>query len=310
MVDELVDLPRGSETGIIFGLQHFSVDDGPGIRTAVFLKGCNLHCPWCHNPESIEGMPELLYRSGRCVSCGYCGNICPNGVHRVKFGKHVVSANGCDVCGECTDVCRNRALEIVGRRISSREIVEQAKRDLRYYNISGGGLTITGGEPMYQCEFALDIAELAQQEGIDVVLETNGIAPFEDYQKLLPSVNLFLIDYKLTDPRQHRRLTGVSNTLVLENIRKLYAVGAKIVLRCPIIPSVNDNDEHFAAIAALTQEHSGILGFELMPYHKLGVTKAGALGRTPCEFEQLDETAETVWEQRIIEHGGRKWSDI
>jgi len=204
-------------------------------------------------------------------------------------------------------VCKTVALELVGQRVSAMEIIDIAKKDIRYYRTSGGGLTITGGEPMCQLKFTLAIAELARQNGVGVAIETNGTAPFEDYQKLLPLIDLFLIDYKLTDPQQHRNLTGAGNQTVLENIGRLSAASAKILLRCPIIPGINDSDKHLAAIAVLTQRQSGILGFELMPYHRLGVAKASALGQTPCEFDPPSEATKTAWEQKIISYGGKKW---
>jgi len=191
--------------------------------------------------------------------------------------------------------------------MTASEVVAEAKRDMRYYRASGGGLTITGGEPMCQPAFTLELAKRAQVEGISVVIETNGSASYADYEALLPYVDLFLMDYKFTDNTAHLVSTGKGNEAVLENISKLEVAGAKMVLRCPIIPGLNDNDTHFQGIAGLTQRYSCILGFEIMPYHKLGLEKARQLGRDMQAFTEPDDSTKRVWEQKIINYGGREW---
>jgi len=294
-------------TGIIFGVQHFSVDDGPGIRTAVFLKGCNMSCEWCHNPESIAAVPQLMYYAEKCAHCDSCAAACLSGAHKLAGGAHTLAREKCKTCGDCARVCSTGALRLVGQSITAAEVVAQAKRDMRYYRTSGGGLTITGGEPMCQLAFTAAIAKLACGEGIGVALETNGAAPFDDYAKLLPFIDLFLLDYKLTDSAAHLAHTGVTNQATLRNIANLDSAGAKIVLRCPIIPGVNDDTQHFAAIAALTKKHSGILGFEIMPYHRLGLAKANALGLAVRGFAQQSETVKEAWGRAVIAYGGRKW---
>jgi pyruvate formate lyase activating enzyme len=294
-------------TGIVFGIQHFSVDDGPGIRTAVFLKGCNMACLWCHNPESISHKKELMFWDAKCTMCGVCEAACPSGAHHLSSGVHVIDANCCSACGKCADACAAGALTVVGRVTSPEEIVAEAKKEMRYFRASGGGLTITGGEPMCQLALTLETSKLARHAGISVAIETNGSAPYEDYERLLPYTDLFLIDYKLTSDEAHREYTGMTNQMILENIHKLDAANANIVLRCPIIPGINDNETHFEAIAELTKKYRHILGFEIMPYHKLGVSKARRLGRDMRTFEEPDVIAQDAWKNSIIAYGGREW---
>jgi len=196
---------------------------------------------------------------------------------------------------------------MVGRRMTVSDIIADVKRDMRYYQTSGGGLTITGGEPMCQLVFTTELAKCAQAEGIGVVIETNGSAPYEDYEKLLPHIDLFFIDYKFTDSTVHFACTGLTNEAVLANISKLDAADAKMVLRCPIIPGLNDNAIHFQAIAALTKYHQGILGFEIMPYHSLGLEKARQLGQEISAFAVPKEETKQMWMQEIIAYGGREW---
>lgn len=293
--------------GTIFGLQHFSVDDGPGIRTAVFLKGCNMACVWCHNPESISSKQELMYWDAKCILCGACEAVCPNGVHRLRDGVRHIDRSKCAACGKCVEACPAGALSLIGQRISAAKVVQEAERDMRYYLTSDGGLTISGGEPMCQFPFTLHIARLAHEMGIGVAIETNGSARYKDYEQLLPYTDLFLMDYKLTNTKRHAQFTGLGNDVILENMAKLDAAGASMVLRCPIIPGINDDEAHFRAIAELTKKHSHILGFELMPYHRLGISKAGRLGQNMRVFEEPAPETKEAWRNSIIAYGGREW---
>jgi pyruvate formate lyase activating enzyme len=295
---------NGEVKGIVFGVQHFSLDDGPGIRTAVFLKGCNIACVWCHNPESMHMLPELMYAKAACTGCGACVQSCPNRARKINS----VDRSKCDACGKCAELCLSGALSISGRWVTAGEIIDALRRDMRYYRSSGGGLTLTGGEPMCQPDFALTLARRSKEEGINVAMETNGLACCSDYQHILPYIDLFLIDYKLTGSEVHRKYTGTDGEAALKNIDSLCGKGARVVLRCPIIPGINDTEDHFQAIAELTNRYETVLGFELMPYHKLGAAKAERLGRVMDTYGEPDSDTAKKWGRQIINHGGKEWN--
>ena len=293
---------------MIFGIQRFSIDDGPGIRTTVFLKGCNMKCTWCHNPEGLHYECEIMFQETKCRLCGACAEACPQRAHLFRNGIHIFDRNLCIGCGRCVLSCMPGALALSGTETTPADVVVQALRDMRYYKASGGGLTISGGEPLRQFAFTFATAKLAAQEKINVVIETNGNAPFANYRSLLPYTALFLVDYKLTDEALHLQHTGISGKSVKETIRKLDEAGAKVVLRCPIIPNLNDNDTHFRAIAALTASHKNILGFELMPYHNMGLSKARRLNTVMPEFLTPKCEVVDLWKNRILAFGGKEWS--
>ena len=266
--------------GIVFGIQHFSIDDGPGIRTSIFLKGCNMNCLWCHNPESISPAIQTLYNSDKCSLCGECAKISPDN-HIIKNGKHTYNRNNDRNQIKCANACPYNALAISGNKTDSDEIINAILSDKRYYDISGGGATFSGGEPLFQFDFLKRLLIKCKQNNIHTAIETNGSMPFALYNEILSFVDLFLFDYKITDDTMHKRFTGISNKLIISNLEKLKLLGAKIILRCPIIPSINDNSEHFKAIAKLSQN---TLGFEIMPYHNLGRAKAKQLNINYNEY--------------------------
>ena len=268
------------EKGIIFDIQHFCVDDGPGIRTTVFLKGCPLRCVWCHNAEGLSAQPQLYYTAGSCTGCGQCEAACAQKAHRIGADGHTIDRSACTACGACAKVCPNGALRLAGRPMTTEEVLAEVAKDIPFYRNSGGGMTLSGGEPMFQPEFARCLLTLAKQKGLHTCMETCGYAAWEDYASVLPLVDLFLFDYKLTDPQLHRQYTGVSQTRILENLFKLDAQGAKTVLRCPIIPTVNDTPDHFAGIAATANRLRNVQEIHIEPYHPLGSSKSDLLGKT------------------------------
>lgn len=293
-----------NETGVVFAIQPFSVDDGPGIRTAIFIKGCNARCLWCHNPESISPKPQLSYLAQKCVYCGACATACP-GVHTVSEGKHEINWGNCTACEDCVKSCPTGALSMIGKTMTAQEIMAAALRDSRYYSRTGGGVTVTGGEPMSQAGFTKALLVCAKQHGIHAAIETNGAAPFAQYEELLPYLDLILFDYKATGNEQYRRLTGLDRETVLDNLARLSGKGAKIILRCPMIPKVNVTNEHLDFIAELTQTYASILGFELMPYHALGTAKAKQTGMAVHQFETPNTDTVLEWERYILSKGGR-----
>ncbi len=265
-------------TGNIFDIQRFSIHDGPGIRTTVFVKGCPLRCVWCHNPEGIDGEPVLSFLPNKCIGCGYCLRACQRSVHKIVDGVHGLDRSECEACGTCTEECYAGALELVGREVTVGEALDEVLRDRPFYETSDGGMTLSGGEPTMQIEFSAALLEAAKDEGLHCCVETCGHCSYDDLERIRPAVDLFLYDYKATNDEQHRELTGVSNKLIIENLRKLNDSGSAIVLRCPIIPGTNDCDEHFEGIAALAGALPNLSGVELMPYNPLGESKVGRMG--------------------------------
>ncbi|MBQ7475234.1 MAG: glycyl-radical enzyme activating protein [Clostridia bacterium] len=266
------------QKGLVFNIQRFSLHDGPGIRTGVFLKGCPLRCRWCHNPEGFTMAAELEYNPVKCIGCGRC-TVCPEGCHRIADGAHLFDRTGCVKCFRCVDACPAGALLRAGREYTVDEVMETVEKDRPYYENSGGGLTVSGGEPLLQWEFTLALLKEARARGIDTAIETSGFAPSEVIKAISSYVDVFLFDYKVTDPGDHEKYTGVPRAPILENLRLLNEEGRRVVLRCPIIPGVNDDDGHFDAIAELSRELDSVFRVDLEPYHELGTAKYPKFGK-------------------------------
>ena len=265
-------------TGLIFEIQRFSIHDGPGIRTTVFLKGCPLNCLWCHNPEGLTREPLLSFLPSRCVGCGYCFRVCPEGAHAMRGETHVLDRARCRVCGKCVAECHAGALELVGREVAVEEVLAEVLADKPFYETSGGGMTLSGGEPLMQPDFAEALLKAAKSEGLHNAVETCGFAEWERFERLLPWVDLFLFDLKETEPERHAELTGAPLAPILRNLCDLYARGAKVLLRLPVVPGYNDRPEHFEAVGAICRDMPDLLGVEVMPYHRLGEGKRERLG--------------------------------
>jgi glycyl-radical enzyme activating protein len=286
-----------NSTGMVFDIHRTSLHDGPGIRTAVFLKGCPLRCTWCHNPESQSRMKEISFRPESCAACGDCVKTCQHGAHQIVDNIHIYDRSLCEQCGDCVETCLYEALKLAGREQTVEDVMAVVLRDRPFYEQSGGGLTVTGGEPMLQPEFTLELLKAAKAEGLHTCLDTCGWASQRAYEQILPVVDLFLFDYKATDPEIHKELTGVSNELILSNLDFLVRQGARLRLRCPLIPGINDTPEHLAGIAALAENYPEIEGVDLMAYHNVGNAKYERYGlENPLPgLKTTDEAAGKAW---------------
>ena len=263
--------------GRLFNIQRFSVSDGPGIRTTVFFKGCNLRCAWCHNPEGLSKETELLFYKSRCTGCGGCKAECPNALA------------SCDLCGRCAELCPNEARELCGRDYSAGEVMKEIMKDRAFYENSGGGVTFSGGECMLQIDFLSEMLKECKKRGLHTAIDTAGNIPFEYFERVIPYTDLFLYDVKCCDKDKHERYTGVSNERILDNLGRLLKDGAPVLIRIPVISGVNDSAEEMEKIKAFLNNRGTPEGVELLPYHALGESKYEALGKSYIKFTAPSE---------------------
>ncbi len=278
-------------SGLVFNILRFCLHDGPGIRTTVFLKGCPLACQWCHNPEGQASRPDLLYYEGRCRRCGACKAVCPHGEGAQQDGA-IRPTELCERCGACVEVCVALAREIVGRRMTVAEVMREVVSDLVFFEESGGGVTLSGGEPLLQPRFAEALLGACRDCGIHTVLETCGMAPGEVVFDVATKADLVLYDLKVVDPLKHRRYTGAANEMILANLEMLAATEHPLVVRLPVIPGINDGEEDLLTCLRLLAALR-IRRIDLLPYHRIGTEKYRRLGR----HYQLPETAAPTAEQ-------------
>lgn len=279
-----------NRTGTIFNIQRFSTSDGPGIRTTVFFKGCPLNCAWCHNPESKSALPEVFYKKDLCISCRACGEVCPQSCHSFT-NEHIFDRKSCTACARCVQVCPSDALEGCGEVSPVSRIIETVLRDKPFYDETGGGLTLSGGEPLMQPEFCVALLQCAKQHGIHTAVQTSGFsADGISIDEINRFTDLWLYDIKLFPDSEHIKYTGVSNKIILKNLRRLDTSAAAIILRCPLIPGINITREHFEKIAELLKELKNVRCVNLLPYHPLGISKAQQLSK--AQKYQNDSFAE------------------
>ena len=288
------------QEGMVFDIQRTSLNDGPGLRTTVFLKGCPLSCVWCHNPESQNPKPEIMFDYEKCVGCGKCVSVCTH--HIMENEVHLFNREGCTVCGKCVDVCCKNALEIKGRYYTVDEIVREVIRDKAYYDKSGGGVTFSGGEPLSQPLFLKELLKECHSNNIHTAVETSGYTSKTRLDELLQYVDLFLWDYKVTDDA--KKYIGVDNDIILNNLDYVLGKGARVRLRCPIIPGINDNKNHLKAISGLSHKYR-FDGIDILPYHNMGVYKSKKLGRDPFDnnFPNMSEEIKLCVSAALKEYG-------
>jgi len=268
--------------GFIFNIERFTLHDGPGIRTTVFLKGCPLNCVWCCNPESQSIAPQLAYFKEKCTACGRCLPLCPKGA--ISSGEKdqpvILNFALCDGCGNCVPACIPGALVMMGEEKTASEIVGVVKRDLPFYLRSGGGVTLSGGEPLAQPVFSAEILRLCKAERIHTAIQTCGYATQADIDRVLPTLDLVIFDLKHMDAAAHQKLTGKSNQLILENLKYINSQKKEIVIQIPLIPGMNDSEENLAASFQLAQSLKYVSGVSLLAYHALGQSKYSRIGRS------------------------------
>ena len=287
--------------GLITDIQRFSLNDGPGIRTTVFFKGCNMRCSWCHNPETISHNKDIMFYNNKCIGCGACFNACAYGVHSVVDGEHIIDRNKCVLCGKCVSGCYAEALVFSAKELTSDEIMREILQDKVYYDESNGGVTLSGGEVTCQKELALEIIEKCKENGIKTAIETNLLLPFEQIKELLSAVDLVMLDVKIFDGDEHQKHTGVNNKQILENLKKLDELGTSFIVRTPLIPEITDRQENLEAIADFLSGLKNILYYELLNFNPLGASKYKSLSSEnafedakPMSKEKLDNIAQSL----------------
>lgn len=279
------------KTGLISNIQRFSLDDGPGIRTTVFMQGCNLRCAWCHNPETKPLEPVLMYEEKLCVGCGGCMTVCPDGVHLVEGKSHIILRDRCEACGRCVTACPGKALSISGKRYTVAELMEILLKDQSFYETSGGGVTFSGGEPLLQADFVKECLIRLKERGINTAVDTAGAVDTASIGKVARYTDIFLYDLKVMDQEKHKRFVGGTNDRILYNLKKIAENGVRYYIRIPLIDGVNcdnrDIDEITSFIRSLKRRPYRI---DLLPYHTYGEGKYKSLSADmPSYLKRPDE---------------------
>lgn len=286
--------------GIIFDIIKMSLNDGPGIRTTVFLKGCNMGCKWCHNPESLSIDKKLMYNEEKCIKCRRCELACKAGVHRFINNEHLVERDKCNACEKCIDLCPTKAVEICGKTVTVQEVLEIIARDKVFYDVSNGGITISGGEPLVQKEFTFYLLYGAKSLGINTILDTNGYWDWKEIEKLLPYIDSFRYDLKIMDNNTHKLYTGINNTVILKNLKKLSVIGKDIVIAIPLIEKINDSGDSIKSFISFIKALPKVPKVQILPYHSLYISKMKKMGKSKKLFSTpRDKAIEKVKEMLV-----------
>jgi pyruvate formate lyase activating enzyme len=290
--------------GLIFQIRHGSTHDGPGTRSVVMLKGCPLRCVWCHNPEARSIKPQLVFDHDKCQNCFTCLTSCRNEAHFATGDQHHVNFDNCMADGYCVKNCPFDAVAIMGRNLSIEEVFEAILPEVDNFKEVGGGVTLSGGEPMSQFGFALDFMQKAKELGLHTCLDTSGYTKTEHFEEISPYVDVFLYDYKETDPYRHQEFTGVNQQLIMKNLEYLVGSGNTVILRCPIVPGYNDTQSHFSGINEISRKF-GSLEVQLLPFDNLAETKANQMGIAlpMAEFNEATPEMYEHWVKTLKEMG-------
>jgi pyruvate formate lyase activating enzyme len=302
----------GKHAGLIFDLKRYAINDGPGIRLAVFLKGCNLHCAWCHNPEGISPLPEKMFTAAKCIGCGTCVAVCPEEAITLGSNGIVTDDERCTVCGKCAEVCPTLAIGMAGRYMTVPEVMAEIEKERPFFDQSGGGVTFSGGEPLLQHEVLIELLKQCGERGVHRAVDTAGHVSWAILADVAAHTDLFLYDLKIMDAEKHRTWTGVTNELILSNLRMLSGSGKQVVIRIPLVAGVNDDEMNIRQTAAFIASLPGVTPeVHLLPYHAIAQHKYAKLGR-PDDFSLMEEPGALVMDQvagwfseyKIVSRGG------
>ncbi len=292
--------------GTIFDIKRYAIHDGPGIRTTVFFKGCTLHCQWCHNPEGIDRKHEIMYRPERCAEdCRQCVTSCPQNAIVKKTKVIHIDKNRCNLCGVCGEVCGYEAIEWVGRDVTVQEILDEVEKDRIFYEESGGGVTLSGGEPLVQSKFLLELLDELGKRNIHTAIDTSGFVPFKILEEASQKADLLLYDLKIMDERRHKELTGESNVLILDNLRKISADGREIIIRTPVIRGINDDEDNIQRLSESLLFCKNLKKINLLPYHKGAEGKLRRLMKKSAlnDFKAPSEKRLDEIKRKLASHG-------
>ena len=287
-------------SGVITDISRCSLHDGPGVRTVVYFKGCALRCKWCHNPETLTVEKDMMFLNTKCIKCGRCLEVCPQ-CHSVVDDEVQIDRSSCKHCGKCVDSCPAGALQMVGREVTVEELMTELRKDRHYYEMSGGGVTLSGGECLLQSEFAAALLEKCKEEGIHTTIETALFVPWEKVERVLPCVDLVYADLKIAEGAKHKEYTGQSNERILSNLKNLSEAGKEVIVRIPLIPGVNDTSEELEKLGNVIKTlGGGVRAVEVLKYNYLAESKYQSIGLTWANFgkeTQSDETLERIRQQ-------------